>query len=703
MSDAGDAPEFSEMSVRATTRAHANRLHLEGRLAVIERRVRLRLERDGGLKAVDPLSSLTIMPTHVESMMGQEHGSVAGAADSDLAEETERLDAVALAMAAEGAEVRLMDLAQRFGLSRFDLDLLCIALAPDLDGRFGRLFAYLQHDFSARRATVGLALDLLEQSPLDFVARSRLQPGSALVDGGFLKLSNDGSLLLQRRLVVPDRVVMHVLGDDSLDEAVVRLVVVPGADLVEGADALGEAMTSRSPVVYLREAADGLGVAHAVAALCSQGILAIPVDLATGLARGEEGVLDAAILEARLLGACLIVPRCEQLAAVPGALDRLWRSLQALVLVGSAPWEPTWTERVPLCLDLPAPSPEAAHAHWRLALLEAGAGGDDELFAGMTAFDLSPAQVVRTAAYAAQRASHAGRNVTEADLREAARHQNGSAILSLARRIEPSAGWDDLVVDKEVQQQLQELLNRIKLSPQVLDGWGLGASTRRGRGIKALFSGPPGTGKTLAAEVIAGELGLDLFVIDLSSVVDKYIGETEKHLERMFRAASEVNGVLFFDEADALFGKRSEVREAKDRYANIETSYLLQRLDAYEGFVVLATNLRSNIDEAFTRRLDVFVEMVMPDADERRALWDRCLGPAMPRHENVDLGFLARSFELSGGSIRNIALTAAFFAAEAGGPLHMEDLIWAVQREYKKLGRLISEPEFGPWFSLVGG
>ncbi len=221
--------------------------------------------------------------------------------------------------------------------------------------------------------------------------------------------------------------------------------------------------------------------------------------------------------------------------------------------------------------------------------------------------------------------------------------------------------------------------------------------------MRALFSGPPGTGKTLAAEVIAGELGLDLFVIDLSSVVDKYIGETEKHLERMFLAATEANGILFFDEADALFGKRSEVHEAKDRYANIETSYLLQRLDTFPGFVVLATNLRANLDDAFFRRLDVVVEIRMPGVEERLAIWEKSLGPHIPRDADVDLDFLAKSFPIAGGSIRNVALTAAFFAAEGDGRLHMEDLIWAIQREYRKLGRLLSEPEFGPWWSLVDG
>jgi hypothetical protein len=496
---------------------------------------------------------------------------------------------------------------------------------------------------------------------------------------------------------------MHVLGDDALDPAVSRFLVPALPDLVEGAAALGEALTYRSPLVYLREPAEGVGVAHAVAAFEAVGVLALTVDVAAGVAHGDGRIVDAAVLDTRLLGAGLVVPRAEELAAVPGALDRLCRLAVPVVLVGSGPWDPAWSAAVPLCLDLPPPSLDAQRNLWGQALRDAGAEVGDEGFDGLPGFDLSPAQVVRTTEQAAQRASHAKRDLTEADLREAARHQNGSAIMTLARRIVPSARWSDLIVTASVSDQLRELLNRVKLAPQVLDRWDLRTTTRRGAGVKALFCGPPGTGKTLAAEVIAGALGLEVFVIDLSSVVDKYIGETEKHLERMFQAASEMNGVLFFDEADALFGKRSEVREAKDRYANIETSYLLQRLDVFDGFAILATNLRANLDEAFSRRLDVVVEMGMPGPEERLALWDRCLGPRLPRDPDVDLAFCANSFELSGGSIRNVALTAAFLAAEAKGNLHMEDLICAVQREYRKLGRLCSQSEFGPWYELVAG
>jgi SpoVK/Ycf46/Vps4 family AAA+-type ATPase len=223
----------------------------------------------------------------------------------------------------------------------------------------------------------------------------------------------------------------------------------------------------------------------------------------------------------------------------------------------------------------------------------------------------------------------------------------------------------------------------------------------RGRGITGLFAGDSGTGKTMSAEVIAGVLGLDLYSINLATVVDKYVGETEKNLERIFSEADGINGVLLFDEADAIFGKRSEVRDAHDRYANIETAYLLQRMESFDGLAIRSTNLRANLDEAFARRLDAVIDFPLPDPDFREALWERCLGPDVPRGDDVDLRFAAERFELSGGNIRSIAVTAAYFAAETGKPVGMLELMRATQREYRKLGRLCVESEFGPWFSLV--
>ena len=682
--------------------AGASERHLAARLALVELWVR-RLVKGRVGDPVDPLGSLVITPVEVDRLLRDEPGtSLPLPPDAGLVAVAERLDAEAVAAEAAGADVRLVRVAKRFDLSRLDVDLLCVALAPELDNRFTRLYAYLQDDFSARRATTWLALELTGRSPLDLAARTRLQPGAPLVDSGLLAVPDTELPWLQRRLVVSERVVRHLLGDDRSDPVVERHLVRPLPDLLGGAVELGEAIDDRSPLVYLREPADGVGVAHAVAALRAVGVRSVAVDVAAGLAHGEEQLAAAAVLDAQLQGAGLVVPRADELAATPGTIERLCHLVEPVVLVGLRPWDPAWSAAVPLCLDLPAPSLDAQRVLWEHALRDAGADVGDDGYEGLPGFDLSPLQVVRTAEQAAQRASHAGRDLTEADLREAARHQNGSAMLNLARRVVPSARWDDLIVPAPVADQLHELLDRVRLAPQVLDRWGMSSSTRRGAGVKALFCGPPGTGKTLAAEVMAGALGLDLFIIDLSSVVDKYIGETEKHLERMFRAASEMNGVLLFDEADALFGKRSEVREAKDRYANIETSYLLQRLEVFEGFVILATNLRANLDEAFTRRLDLVVEMGMPGPEERLALWEHCLGPLLPRDPDVDVAYCAKAFELSGGGIRNIALTAGFLAARHGR-LRMADLIAAVAREYRKLGRLCSQSEFGPWWDLVSG
>nr|WP_269204576.1 ATP-binding protein [Motilibacter deserti] len=223
----------------------------------------------------------------------------------------------------------------------------------------------------------------------------------------------------------------------------------------------------------------------------------------------------------------------------------------------------------------------------------------------------------------------------------------------------------------------------------------------RGRGITALFAGDSGTGKTMSAEVIAADLGLDLYAVNLATVVDKYVGETEKNLERIFSEADGVNAVLLFDEADALFGRRSEVRDAHDRYANIEVAYLLQRLETFDGLAILATNLRANVDDAFARRLDTVVDFPVPDEAHRLRLWDRCLGPAVPRADDLDLAFCARQFEVSGGNIRSIATTAAYLTAAQQRPLCMADLVRAVQREYRKLGRLCVRAEFGPWLERV--
>jgi SpoVK/Ycf46/Vps4 family AAA+-type ATPase len=317
-------------------------------------------------------------------------------------------------------------------------------------------------------------------------------------------------------------------------------------------------------------------------------------------------------------------------------------------------------------------------------------------------FRLAPEAVARAAEAGRLAAAAAGRGLVVGDVAAGARAQNAAGLERLARRLEPRVTWSDLVLPAGVLEQLRELTGRARHRDLVLDEWGMGRTSLKGRGVTALFAGDSGTGKTMSAEVIAGSLGLDLYVIDLSTIVDKYIGETEKNLDRVFTEADRVNGVLLFDEADAIFGKRSEVKDARDRYANVEVAYLLQRMEQFDGMAILTTNLRANVDEAFLRRLDAIVDFPLPEVDDRRRLWERNLSAGAPKADDIDLDFLARHFTLSGGNIRNVAVGAAFLAAEAALPLDMKDLVRETAREYRKLGRLCVEAEFGPWFPLVG-
>jgi SpoVK/Ycf46/Vps4 family AAA+-type ATPase len=337
---------------------------------------------------------------------------------------------------------------------------------------------------------------------------------------------------------------------------------------------------------------------------------------------------------------------------------------------------------------------------WQRLLADRGvdvASEDLDALAGR--FRLGPLQIsdaVATAvASAGRRTGGALAEPVRAELFAAARGQSGHGLTRLARRIEPACAWDDLVLPPDSLAQLHDLCQRVALRERVLTEWGFQQALSRGRGTTALFTGPPGTGKTMAAEVIARDLALDLFAIDLSTVISKYIGETEKNLERVFSAAADADAILFFDEADALFGKRSEVRDSHDRYANIEISYLLQRMEQYEGLAILATNLRQHIDDAFTRRLQFVVDFPFPDEVRRRRIWDLSFPAAAPVDPDLDTEQLARAFRLSGGNIRNVALHAAYLAAAAGSAIGRPHILEAIRREHQKMGNVLSDSELG--------
>jgi hypothetical protein len=411
-------------------------------------------------------------------------------------------------------------------------------------------------------------------------------------------------------------------------------------------------------------------------------------------------VLAALAREARLRDAVLVAGPIEALVDdAPERLAKLIEQAGLVVLTGRVTWDPAWSPHVPLVVTAPAPSAAARGEAWAVHLDGHLAHGVDAV-AATTQFRLTPEQVADAATAARHQATVEGTAVSEHAIRAGARSRNGAGLERRSRRIEPIVGWDDLVLPAACREGLGELVARMRHREQVLRDWAMRPGGGRGRGVTALFAGDSGTGKTMSAEVVAGALGLDLYVVDLATVVDKYVGETEKNLERIFSEADGVNGVLLFDEADALFGKRSEVRDAHDRYANIEVAYLLQRMETFDGLAILTTNLRANLDDAFTRRLDVIVDFPLPDETQRRQLWQRCLGDGLPRAADIDLDFCADRFELTGGNIRSIALTAAYLVAGRGGPLTMADLMRATLREYRKLGRLCVGAEFGPWLDI---
>src|SRR4051794_24651886 len=668
--------------------------YLLGRARLLEDRIRdlVAVRRSTDPAPDDPFRGLYLSDEAVDALLRP--ADPVPAADPGL---RRALEAAADDAEAAGGELRLRRLAAAAGLTELDVELLVVALVPDLDARFERLYGYLNDDVTRRRASVGLALELAGVLAAAAPARARLLPGGPLVDAGLLQVEDADRPFLTRALRVPDRVTGHLLGDGTPDPDLAPVLTTTTPYGGTAAERLGAALAAGVGLVHLREVRGGPGRSVAAAALRLAGRGALVLDLVRTAAQPDPlRLVTLAGREALLTGSGLVAGPVEALAgSAPAVLRALTAPPVPALLVGTGVWDPAWSDVVPLSVDVPLLTPDDRARLWRQELDGAGRGIDPG--PAIAHFALGPDQVGRAVRAATAAAVLHGGQVTDEDLRRGARSQNAAGLDRLARRIEPQVGWPDLVLPYPVIAQLRELAARARHRDLVLTQWRMRRGGGRGHGITALFAGDSGTGKTMSAEVIAAELGLDLYAVDLAGVVDKYVGETEKNLERIFREAGEVNGGLLFDAADAAFGKRSEGRGAHDTHANIESAYLLQRMESFDGLAILATTLRANIDDAFTRRLDAIIDFPTPDEALRRGLWERCLAPPLPRSEDLDLDFCARSFELSGGNIRSVAVTAAYLAAAAGGPVGMVEIIAAVTQEYRKLGRLVLAREFGNW------
>jgi len=612
-----------------------------------------------------------------------------------------------------------------FRLSAFEVRAVVICLAPELDRKYDKLYAYLQDDITRKRPSVDLILDLLCESVTNrHDGRAAFADHAALLRSGVLLRADDpaspsGSSGLAQLLTLDPRILHFLLDRRQIDGRLLDLVQVHGSppidnpifvdpDIEERVVRLVQRLCVTSPgersrlALYL-QGPYGVGKRRLALKVCAHlGCHLLDVDVEALLLQGgregqTEPLLRRAFRESLLLQAALYLRHGEALLrdeAQEGrkALGQVTAEYGWLVFIASdRPWtHPELFERVVFhAVEVPLPAVPVRAAAWghNLAPFAVPEGWTTEL-AGQ--FRLTPGQIEDAVAWAATevaaRPESAGLGL--ADLYRACRQRSHDRLGELAERIEPRAGWDDLVLPADQIAQLCEICSQVRHEHLVFEEWEFSAKVSRGRGVSALFYGPPGTGKTLAAEVVAHELQRDLYKVDLSGVVSKYVGETEKNLARIFEEAETSNAILFFDEADALFGKRTEVSDAHDRYANIETSYLLQRMEAYQGIVILATNLRENMDEAFTRRLRFVVEFPFPDEASRREIWRTHFPGAAPVSLAVDVDILARDLKIAGGNIKNIVLNAAFLAAADGQVIGMEQLLHAARREFAKLGKL---------------
>jgi len=611
-------------------------------------------------------------------------------------------------------------LVDTFALTAFQAAVLLVAFAPEIDLRYERLFAYLQDDVGKRRPTIDLMLRLLcRDRNSRAVCIGEFAAGAKLVANRLVTVSRAPEQpLLAAPIQIDEQILAVLTRRADLDARLGAFcrVVSPAGDLStlpispEWRRALprllDDARQARRPVRFYLQGPAGVGKSALASAIAGRlGVRLLAVDLAVMRTLPDVGErLRLVFREAWLKGGVLYFKGLDEFRDDQGQFATLLGLVAAdsgvTILAGREEWTAAALEAtgiMPLSFDLAAPGVQ--HANWDRAIEGAGVAlpaADIATLAGR--FRLTPAQASEAAAAAVNRvrwrqaagetANASAAEVTLDDLFAAARIQGGHELASLARRITPKRGWGDIVLPDESFDQLREICARVTCHGRVLDEWGFEARLSLGKGVTALFAGPSGTGKTLAAEIVAHELGLYLYKINLATVVSKYIGETEKNLDRLFTASQDANCVLFFDEADALFGKRSEVRDSHDRYANLEISYLLQKMEEFEGLAILATNLRQNLDDAFTRRLAFTVHFPFPDEAERRRIWVEIWPQAVPLSSDVDAGRLARDLKMSGGNIKNTALAAAYYAAADGGVVTHDHLMRAARREFQKMGKV---------------
>ena len=601
-------------------------------------------------------------------------------------------------LALSSAPPALERLCDAFSLSQFERAIVLLCAGVELDAEFASL--------CARADKVGLPTFGLALAALPEPHWSAITPAGSLRRWRLIDiLAQAGKPMLASGLRIDERILHFLAGIQYLDERVDGMVEpVAVEEMSSSQQALVESIASTArqalavpgellPIIQLCGADEQINGAVAAAAARALGLGLITVwaeNLPMPANSAEiEMILRLSEREAMLTGSLLCVntdglDRSDHRRAAQ--ITRLLERVSGVVFLNTHDrWRPL--RRLVHSFDVRKPSSFEQAALWQTLLEAAGAQVNGAVPHLTAQFNLN-ANEIRASVQLAL-ASESAPDELATRLWDAGRSQARPRLDDLAQQLEPSAHWPDLVLPQAEKSILAEIASHVAHRHVVYQEWGFAAAGNRGLGISALFAGATGTGKTMAADVLAHELRLDLYRIDLSSVVSKYIGETEKNLRRVFDAAEDGGAILFFDEADALFGKRTEVKDSHDRYSNVEINYLLQRMECYTGLSILATNMKASLDTAFLRRLRFVINFPFPDAVARATIWERIFPKATPT-DGLDIATLAR-LNVSGGNIRNIAMNAAFLAVKEGEPVRMGHIVRAARSEYAKMERPLTE------------
>lgn len=646
-----------------------------------------------------------------------------------------------------GTPPALECLTAQFCLTPFEKDVLVVLTAPEVHRKYDRLYAYLQDDVTQRRPCVDLVLQLLCQD-LDesLTAQCFFQTSSSLLRMGLIRfIDEEGSStkpLLSRSLKLEDRIANFILHRELVDPCYESVLTpthshcdVQELTLDETCKCYLQNIVTRYREVQskhengtednfpqflcLIEGAHGVGKKQAAAAVCQAlglSLLVADLPLLAKQNRCTQKILRDLTREAILNNAVLLFTGIEffykndeQSVLSLYAIDKTIAEIPGLVFMSSCKSSASESGRKkPLIrVSLPIQNYDLRKTIWQSALAQASikveSGVIEEL---ANQFQFTRGQIedaVKQLSYLKLVENNSTTETSRELVYRACRDQNSSQLGELAKKLTPVYTWDDIIISAERLAQLKEICDQARLHHAVMETWGFGKKLQRGQGLSVLYSGPSGTGKSMAAEIIASDLGLDLYQVDLSGIVSKYIGETEKNISHVFDEAQQSNSILFFDEADALFGKRTEVKDSHDRYANIEINYLLQRIEEYSGIVILATNMRGHLDDAFTRRLRISIDFPFPDSQQRQQIWQKVFPPKAPLSDDIDLKFLADRFKLSGGNIKNAALIGAFAAAKDKQKIAMKHIIFGIKREFQKIGKICTKSDFGKYYPIVTG